>query len=216
MAILDDLRQDLRDRLNEATAAFWTDAVLTRYLTEAARDLSTKSGCVEAVAQLVLIPNVRQYVVPSTFLSPTLAGSNLVVTQIHAIFLETGIAVHQVVHKSMGHIHDDVTGNIPQNYAHFGPRLYLFPVGAGATGALELLCSVQTNAVDDIPAPWRPLLVLYAAHAAKQQEGSPQEAAGFYSEYINSLVFQRNALLQRPTTSRAEISVPDDVRPSNG
>ena len=209
-----DILEKVRDVLNEAVAAFWSDAELERYIAEGTLDVSVKTGCVETHGAITLGPNTLAYPIPATFTDPPLVGI-LSLVKIHAV-LYNGQALAKIHPRMLAQVHDTTVDDTPLHWAHFGTQIYIAPTGPNTAGDVLLLCSVSTDDVIDLPDAWQLLPVLYAASRAKVREGTFDEALVLYSEYLNSLTFQRNDVLERGVTSRAELTVPDDVVTPNG
>jgi hypothetical protein len=199
---------EVRALINEPAAGFWTDSEITSWLQQGALDCSTKSGCTETMAGLVLSANVIEYPLPSVFDSPAISIDQFI--KVYAAMLNQQALVR--IHPRMfGHLAKVATTDPTQYWCQFGQRLFFFPVGSTAPGAVRLFCEVATADPLELPIAWQPLTILYAASRAKLKDQRYAEAAALYTEYISTLVYQRRDLLERPPGSRTELMLPDSV-----
>jgi hypothetical protein len=204
---LAQVRTEVRAVLNEPTAAFWSDTEIDNWLKQASILLSS-TGCVETTATVALSASTIEYAAPTTFANPNPTSSGLIAISSASL---NDISLVKVQHKQFGHITADVTGNTPRYWAHFGQRVFFYPVGSGASGTIDLLCHVESDDVTDIPDAWQPLAIAYAAGKAKQKDGRFLEAQTLFAEVRQILVFLRNDLLERGVDSKQSMTIPTRV-----
>lgn len=65
MATLTTLLSDLRSRLNELTARQWSDAQLTTWINEGARDLARRTECVRDTDDIAIVSGTASYTAPT-------------------------------------------------------------------------------------------------------------------------------------------------------
>jgi hypothetical protein len=204
---------DVRSLLNESSAALWSDAELQQWLAHGAIDISAKTGCVEAFANVTLAGSTIVYAAPTSFNTPSPSG-NVRLIRIYAALL-SNVALVRIHPRMFGQVNANVTGNTPTYYAHFGNEVYFYPVGSGASGTVILLCTLVTDDyATDLRDPWQRLAITYAAYRAKLKDQRYAEAAQLFNEYSQSLAMMRRDLIEadRMPSARAELTLPDLVQ----
>lgn len=63
-----DVLSRVRDQLVEATAAFWSDAELYRYMTDAERDINNQLHCYQLSTSVTSVTNTSGYTIPTNCL----------------------------------------------------------------------------------------------------------------------------------------------------
>jgi hypothetical protein len=202
-----NVRTEVRAILNEPVAAFWSDAEIDAWVTQAAQSISM-TGVVETTATVTIVASTIEYAVPTTFANPTVTTGQLI--KIAAAHYGGRGLIHVHV-RTIGNINADTTSNDPTVWALHGQRFFLAPVGSGASGTVTLYCHVETDDIADIPDIWQPLAITYAAAKGKQKDGRFAEAAALLGEYTNALAFLRNDILERGVDSRQMMTIPTRI-----
>lgn len=204
------IRSEIRALLNESTAAFYSDAEIDSWASQGAIDVSTKTHCLEATSTITLAADTIEYAAPTNFSNPTPSGTVKLISIRMAYYSLKSLT--KIKPESLGRITPDVTSDDPAYYFLFGERVFLSPVGSSASGTVNLLCVVKTDDVTDIPDEWQLSLILYGAYRGKLKDQKYAQASALYAEYINTLGFQRNDLIERIQDTKMQNKIPDDLR----
>lgn len=194
---LAQLITEVRAVLNESTAAFYTDAQITQWLQQGARDIAMKTRCVEADSTIAVVATTLSYAFPTDAF------------WIHSILnATTGISLIKIDPYKMGHITDTATAAVPIYWFAFNAKIYLTPIASGSV-TLTVLYSKTTEAVTDIPNEYRIELINYAASRALIRNQQAIEALALMNIYNNHVQFARRDVLERGVTAIDEITMPD-------
>lgn len=188
-------RTDLRSRLDELSAAFWSDAQLNTWLNQGATDLSRKGKSLQTKTAIPVVANTQQYVAPNDLLSTH-----------RAEFLPTGsIMVYPLEIRLYAEM-DSVWG-ITQNIESYYPThitqwqeppntyFVLFPVPSSA-GTLNVFyfrtaaAAANDNSNLDVPQGWEDLPVLFALYSALFKDRDPRwkEIRQLYQEEMAQMI----------------------------
>jgi hypothetical protein len=200
---------EVRAILNESTAAFWSDAEINAWVTQAAIDLSTKLHCVETTATVTLSASTIEYAVPTTFANPVPSGDASLIWVKSAMFSD--VSLTKILDNQFARITPDSTSDTPIHFVHFGERIFFFPVGSGASGSVDLLVAVETDDITDIPDEYQLLAILYAAGRGKFKDQKYAQGNSLMSEYTATVAFLRNDLIERESDSKEQNKIPDRV-----
>jgi hypothetical protein len=191
LSLADGITQ-VRGFLNEATAAFWTDAEITYWIQEGVSDFSSKTLMIEADDDI------------------TLSASQLSYSSADAAFLATIIEPYAVIYNNTAgatftglmKVHPRKLGNLlkatpgkPAYYALHNRKLYIWPLAsaaevvAGAT--VTVLYSKVTNDITEIEDEYQHIPLLYAKAMAKMKDQKFQEAQSLMSQYVMMANFER-------------------------
>jgi hypothetical protein len=183
----------IRDRLDETTATFWTDAQLRRWVNEGALDVARRTETIQDRDDISVTAGTREYSLPVDCLRVyrveyRVTGNdeafNLTFRQFNAM-------------DEIWYTQQAITSNIPLYYTIWGfspsNKIVIYPV-PGNDGSLKVFnyrmpAELATDGsaaatVIEIPNGWENLLVDYAEYHALRKDRDPrwQEAKGLYEE----------------------------------
>ena len=199
---LAELRTRTREILNEATAAFFTDAEIDRWLGDAAWDISGVMRCVEALGTITLSNGDNDYAI---------AADAIVV--LHVQDQATGVGLRKVTPSMAGHTSSETTGETGLGWYEFARTLYIEPIpDATAQGKqVEYFYARITQDVMVLPEYCQLLAVWYAASMGKAKDRLYHEAAVFQSLYVNGLAFRRADVFAREPHTRQDLEMADEA-----
>lgn len=195
-ATLSTILTDVRSRLDEVTAKFWSNTELTTWINEGLRDVARRTETLlDYFTNIPLYPNVAKYAMPMD------------VIRVHRMeFVPVGdYNVYPIELKTYQEM-DQVWGIQPSTQRSyptfavlwgFAPNITVqfYPVPSQA-GTLNLYyyrlptTLVNPNDVAEIPNGWEDLISLYCEYVAlrKDRDGRWQEAKSLYEENLNNMV----------------------------
>jgi hypothetical protein len=174
--------------LNEATASFWTDAILTSYANEAIRVMTESSGCARNTTTITTVALTRTVpIYCHKCLALEYAGKSLI----------------KITPLQAGHAKLD--GAAPQYWFEFGGYVGIEPVPAEAYALTMYYIDKPTELslttdVPNIPYSLHGLIQYYVVSRALEQDKKPAEAMQYMNMFRNELDFMSKNLL---------INVPD-------
>lgn len=191
------LRTDVRSRLDESSARFWTDSELNNWINEGLRDVSRQSETIQSFnTTITAVANQAKYAMPQD------------VIRVHRIeFVPSGATQTYPVQPSTYQEMDQVWGinqlsqtmSYPYNYVLWGfpPNLTVqfYPVPA-TPGTFNIfyyrLPHTLTNDTDiaEIPEGWHDLVALYCEFVARRKDKDTtwQDAKQLYDQTLTSLI----------------------------
>ena len=191
---LTNLLADLRSRLDETTATFWTDAELTRWLNEGAREVARRTECLQSTHQQNVTANTGDYTAPTN------------VIRIYRVeYWRSTNDVTPLEYRDLA--------SVPWSFdrAQSSPRpLYYTLWGIPPTLTISLFpkpsetvtnglrcwfyrmpTAMTTGANNvDLPDGWHELPVLYAEYVAMRKDRLPQwqEAKAAFDEKVQEMI----------------------------
>jgi hypothetical protein len=198
-----DLLGPLRQRLDETTAAFWTDAELMKLLYEGAKDVARKSECLRTSATISAVAGTQSY---------TMATDIIRVHRVeHYNTGQSGSNVRRLLYVDRDSMdafwwNQQNTSGDPQVFTMWGypPSLslvvYPVPVSAGTftvyyyklpTSPGDFSNDTTTKAANiDLPAGWEELATDFATYRAlmKDRDDRWQAYKQFYDENLASII----------------------------
>lgn len=193
MATLNELRTEVRDLLGaDADTRFFSDALLNRWLSRGAEQVSAITHCLQTTTAVTLNGSAS-YAVADDLL------------QIEAVFFQQR-ALRKAVHRQMGSDISDPTGP-PIMWGLFARRLWPYP--RGTDGQLEVLYTRRSADATAIPDPFQHLVALWSAIRGKQRQNRWSEAAQLYAEWNQLLLFYRQDLVEQVPESLDQLRVAD-------
>lgn len=189
---------NLRDRLDEPTAGFWTDAQLRRYINEAARDLSRRSKAIRKEGTVTIVAGTQDYSLSSLAfaeLSPTAHFTPTGISQKYPVEYKDLAVMNNIWGVNQAVNRGDpawwtTTNTSPPNLSI---RLYPVPSRGGALTiryfalATELATDGSADASSvDCPAGWEDTLLDYAEYRAYIQARKPDMATLALQRYDNN------------------------------
>lgn len=216
MATLGEIRQLVRDRLDEDTPRTWSNSQLNRWINEGARDIARRTECLHRVSPAIPVA-VNQQSVPLSIL-PNLLKINRVEWR------DGGgtrvVALEYRDYNSMDAVWWDAketTRSTPGFYTLTGnpPNLSVtvYPI-PGSPGELTVYYWALPDAVSadgdtvGIPDGWQDLVADYAEYKALRKDADPRwrEAFEIYKDNLVAMVE-----LTRRYTDQSDVITP--VRP---
>jgi hypothetical protein len=195
---------ETRYLLNEATAAFFTDAEITQWIKEGVRVLSSKGLLYETTVDLTLVANQISY------------AATDVLEVSHAYYKNTagGAGNYKGLIKSapnkIGNLATKAAG-IPKYYCQWGRNIYVWPLPTAAVvtagGTIQLFCSKETDDVTAINDEYQHMAILYAAAKGKQKDQKFTEAAALFTQYYADLDFERKDKIDREEDALSDFKV---------
>lgn len=184
-----ELVTEVRDIIDEPTAAQWTDAMLKRWIDEGARDIARTTHHYRSTAIVVLTAGVAEYIVATDVLN------------IEHAYYDDGTDLRQPLIAKHWEQMDGIWGNRqgwegawPQYFATWGHqpnlkvRLYPVPSVTGHELHLLYVCTpvsivgLADGAQVDVPGAWYDALADYAAYKAMLRD-NPAKMQGYLSSY---------------------------------
>jgi len=194
-----NMRTRVRDLLNEATASFWSDALINRLLNDGERDIATKALCLQHIDS-----------------GSTTNGTRTVsTTGYRPIYVEySNLGLPLILPNQTGR--RSGTGTAPQKWFESGSNIGIEPL-PDTTYPLNIYVADYPSSemsanpdIPQIPAQFRPLIVLYAFGNAIKKEYRIQQASYILKMYENELTFTKSDIDFIP--DGRSISTDKDVR----
>ena len=197
----------VRDLLNESSAAFFTDAELTRFIQQGTLDISTVARCIEAVGSLTMVTNDPDYSLPTGTIDVS-----------HALWLPTRAGLRKITPSLQGEASTDLTGSVPLRYYIWSSLCYIEPVpNSTANGqTVGIYYSLATQDVTLLPDSYQLLAIHYACYRAKLKDHRYQEATVLYSEYANALALRKVDINARPAQAEHDVKFAMMAQPVGG
>lgn len=206
---LSDATTEVRDLLNEATAVFWSDAQIQKWIKEGVRIFSSKTLMVEDTQDLD--PLVADQLVYSSG-DETWIGD---VMEIYSALYYDGTSRW----KGLIKVHPRQLGNLALStagptkyYALHDRKIYLWPVPNAtivAAGAkITFLFSMESDDITAMTDEYQHLPIIYAAAKAKQKDMKFAEAAALLSQFFQEIAFERNDKHSREVDSLDKFKIP--------
>lgn len=202
---LSDLILRVRDRLNEDTASFYSDAQIKRWLNSGENDVATKSLCYESIQSKSTTSGTR-----------TVAVTAIKVHHVEYIPTGTNLGLVKINPLQLGHLPTD--GATPQYWFQWGQVIGIEPKPA-AIYSLNLYTSIfptvaLSNNTDEpaIPTEFIPLTVDFAVTCGLLRDNLYSKAAAIYIPYIQELKEIRDKILTRYSNIRSDIKLPDTIK----
>lgn len=215
-----ELTTEVRDMINEPTAAAWSDQQLRKWLNEANRDLARMTRHYKGNATVVSVAGQQDYVLSSSVIAVEHAWYNdgsrdLPLTPRHI--------------ENMDMIWGDLqtqTGAYPSFFITIGYAtgatgitLRLFPVPSVSANNIKLLTAILPTAMPlvgsdatlvDVPPAWYDALADYCTFKALQRDRDPQRR---WQEHYQLYIEKRTAMQERADYSpvNREIVVDPDM-----
>jgi hypothetical protein len=184
-----DVRTSARSLLNEITPAFWTNTELDSFISDAAIDLSTKTGCYEVSTPVTLQTGVQTYTLPVDYVEI------LGVVYSH-------VALKKATPRMEG-IQTAVATGVPKYFFDFARQLGLFPVPTATENAtvITVLNSQTTSLITNIPVKFKIPATLMTMFLALLKEKQYAKASQIYTLYSQSLSLDKVEVEDESTTN---------------
>lgn len=197
MATLQDLRDDVRSRIDEVTPAFWTPEEVDRAINEALRDVARRTETLQSIKSYDVSPGKQTYDAPHDQL------------RIHRVEYRSSSSYVIPLEFQPFHAIDNLwwsnpsSGGTPRWWTYWGTpgvessQLYLFPVPSETiSDGLRVfyyrlpapLSDPRTKA--ELPVGWEDLIPLYAEHVARRKDNDSRwrEAYDLYESRLKDLM----------------------------
>ena len=203
-ATLSAVRTEVRNLIDEQTAAFWTDAQLNGWINQGCQDMARRALCLRTTLQVPVVANTQNYPAPAnmyqlyrlefvpstgTFIYPvTFMGYNEA-DQAWGTYQQFPAAWPEiaVLWNNPGSV--TITGNS----SPLQIRLFPVPAQSGVLNVFyyrEIVTAVNdSDQIDCLPG-WEDLATEYAVYKAKRKdkESDWQGAFSFYEQRLNDLI----------------------------
>lgn len=204
---LSDLRQRVRDLLNESGVLFISNAILNRWINEGERDVAIKSLCYESEVSLTTAANVR-----------TASGTFINVFSVEYVASSTSrLGLGKITPRMVGHL--SLTGITPQYWFPWGSKACIEPIPQAAYSLIAYCAIAPTsemaNDTDEpqIPADFIPWIVQFAYIRGLIRDKKYASAAMAYQMYMNAMMIARNNMMRKYADTRSDFEIPDIIEP---
>lgn len=207
--LLSDAITEVRDNLNEATAVFWSDAQLTKWIQEGVKTFSSKTLMVEDTQDLD--PLIADQLYYDSTDEPWIGD----LMEIYSALFWDGtsrwkglIKVHP---RQLGNLATQTSGPT-KYYCLHDRKIYIWPlpnatvVAAGAK--IQFLFSMVTDDITQMTDEYQHLPIIYATAKAKQRDQKFGEAAALLSQFMQEIAFERNDKHAREVDSLDKFKIP--------
>ena len=207
---LDQAETQVRDAINEATPAFWTDAMITQWIQEGTRIFSSKTLMVEDTQDITLVANQLKY---------SKSDEDWIGDMIEPYAAIYRSATAGTTYKGLIKIHPRQIGNIatntagpPKYYTMHDRSVYVFPltgatqVAAGAT--ISILYAKETDDITELTDEYQHLPILYAVAKCKQRDMKFQESGALLSQFFQEIAYEREDKHLREVDSLDKFQIP--------
>ncbi len=192
---LGDCRGDLRSRLDEISARFWTDQELNRWLNEGALDVARRGECLADTTTATIAASSGAAVPLPTdgFRLHRAEFSN-----------DLGVTVYPLEFRDPNEMDEYWINRTQQMYrpSFLVPSGYppnwtagLYPIPASSGTLTTYYYRTPATAVADtdpldLPSGWEDIAIVYASYVALRKDGNPQwrDAKEEYSEKLASMI----------------------------
>ncbi len=192
---LGDCRDDLRARLDEVSARFWTDKELNRWLNEGALDVARRGECLADSTTATIMGS------SGTAVPLPIDGFRLHRAEYTN---DNGVTVYPLEFRDPNEMDEFWTNRTQQQYrpsflvpSGYPPNwtagLYPIPASSGTLTTYYYRTPAQALADTDqldLPSGWEDLSITYAAYCALRKDGNPiyREIKEEYTEKLTSMI----------------------------
>lgn len=192
-----ELVTQVRDIIDEPTAAQWSDAMLKRWMDEGLRDVARTSHHFKGTAQITLTADVAEYTVPSDIIAIEQVYYDDLTGQLMPL-----AAKHYEQMDQLWGWRQGWTGGWPSYFTTWGHqptlKVRLFPVPSTTGHKISLLSSVLPDpmagladgAQVDVPPAWYDMLADYSSYKAMLRDQNPM-----MDRFLAAYTQKRDALL---------------------
>lgn len=191
MTTLATFRTRIRDRLDEASARFWTDAQLNTWINEAAEDIARRTETIQDYDDLSVLAGTREYTLDDD-----------VLRVYRAEYIPTGQSErYPLEYRAMNAMdaiwqnQQAISAGVPSYYTIWGfspaNKIVLYPTPSLAGTLKTYVYRLPTPTTTDgntieVPSGWDSLVIDYAEYSALRKDRDPrwQEAKQLYEEHL--------------------------------
>ncbi len=188
------LLADIRDRLDESTARFWTDAQLERWANEGIRDIARRAETLQTRADITAVTGTQEYSLPTDVL------------RVYRVeYRPTGSSsVYPLEYRDFNSMDEvwwsaqTISRNYPVMFTMWGypPTLKMIVYPTPSTGGSFKVFYYQSPAlvtgstVIPVPEGWVDLVALYCEYLAMRRDADPRwmEAKALYEEKLLNMM----------------------------
>jgi hypothetical protein len=196
MATLADVRTMVRDRLDEATARFWTNAQLDSFINEATRDIARRGEVLQTTSDITVVGGTQEYTMPTNVVRVHRVeheDSSSMVTPLEYRDFNNMDAVWSTQQKN-------VQSTRPYWFTLWGYppnlKIVLYPTPSESGDTIRVFYYQMPAAVTTdggtvpVPQGWEDLVVMYAEYVALRKDADPrwQEAKILYEERLGNML----------------------------
>lgn len=191
---------EVRDHLNEATAVFWSDAQITKWIQTGTRIASSKGLLVEADDDITLIANQVPYT------SAIGAGYTWLADCLEPVYgyyndqnnKYKGLV--KITPRQIGNLATFTTGD-PKYFCFFNRSMYIFPLTTAAIvtvgGTVSFLYGKETDDITALSDEYQHLSMDYALARAKYRDHHFAEANAMLAQFYQDISFERQDKVMR-------------------
>lgn len=200
MATQGDLLLQLRDRLDESSAALWGDAELRRYINEGVRDLTRRAETNQTRATIATVAGTQEYSMPTD------------IVRVHRVeHQDASSTVTPLEYRDFNSMDSiwwnrqkTTESNRPYWYTLWGYppslKIVLYPTPSVTAETIRVfyysvpadLATDGTDNADTIPVPqgWEDAVVQYAEYVAMRKDRNQQwqESKALYEQKVGELI----------------------------
>jgi len=172
-----------RELLQESTARFWTDAILTAYINEAIRTMAETTGCYRTIESVVTTPLTRLV---------SIAGYKCIAIEYN------NMALIKITPLQIGHNSQD--GITPQYWFEDNKQIGIDPIPPSAYTLTAYSCAAPSNLVSGTDVPLVPyalhgIIKYYVVAKALYQDKKSSTAGQYMGMFNKELDFMSRSLL---------------------
>jgi hypothetical protein len=205
---LSDLRQRVRDLLNEQGVGLYSNAQLNRFINDGERDVAVKSLCLEREYSLVTSNGVR-------YASPVTCVKVMGVEYLSSSGSRVGLG--KIHPRMVGHV--NVPDTAPRYWFPWGDKVCIEPIPNASYSLVAYVavlptCEMTLDADEpQIPSAFIPWIQRCAYIHSLIRGGRYASAVTEYQVYFNAMMLARNNTLLKYGNARGELDLPDLVEP---
>jgi len=195
------IRNEVRKLLNEPVAVFWSDDELDSWIRHSCVEISRHSLGIERKSAIALTGAIEyNFAIPG----------------------EKITRLYTVLYSDSGSFNNDVEGLAqihPQQIKHLAqdgtPKFYYLFAGLigiypdNAVGTVYVYHSVTSDQPMSVPEELQTLIILHTVFLCRLKERKNQEAAMFFSYYVNALRQYRADIFERPPDTKEKFQMGD-------
>jgi len=189
---------EVRTLLNEATAAFYTNAQIAEWLDQGQREVASKALAIQVEGTITTVKGTLSY---------SYTGLACIALIFNYKYLT------QITPKQAGHL--KYQGDDPQYWFDWANKVYILPVPKAVHTITSLLASDSTDFASDsstsaVQTPYQYPIILYATYRGLLKDRQYSKASQLYSMFLNEIQYTREDLGHREPDTKQDFSLRDD------
>lgn len=199
---------EVRQVLNEASAAFWSDAEITDWIQEGTRIVASKTLMVED--DQIISPLIENQLSYSSSDETWIAD----MIEPYAAIYDDGsnnykglIKIHP---RQLGNLATGTSGH-PKYYCLHARKVFVWPLSTAAvaaSGSIRMLFAKESDDITALSDEFQHLPIVYACAKAKQKDQKFAESASLLQQFYNDVNFERSDKHTRETDSVEAFRIP--------